>query len=242
MPAYMLVSLSIHPSYAGTVMKISIANTALIALVLSLSSTAKADFGVGFKAGTLGLGIEGRWAPLPWLDLRAGANQYDFDDTVAEGGINYDATMSLDTYFLTGNFRFPASPFRVTAGAFSNGNELQMVSQDTVGAPITIGATSFNTTEIGALGAVTSFASTSPYFGFGYDFEVFGKVGMNFDIGVLWQGEPNVYLLATQYDTASPATQAALDDAFMLEMAELEDAFSNYKAWPVLSLSFVYNF
>ena len=105
-------------------MNTPITRTVVIALILSLSSTAKADFGVGFKAGTLGLGIEGRWAPLPWLDLRAGANQYDFDDTLSEGGINYDATMSLDTYFLTGNLRFPASPFRLTAGAFSNGNEL----------------------------------------------------------------------------------------------------------------------
>ena len=223
-------------------MKTLIARTALIALVVSFSSAANADFGVGFKAGTLGLGIEGRWAPVPWLDVRAGANQYDVDKTVSEGGINYDSTLSLDTYFLTGNFRFPASPFRVTAGAFSNGNELQMLSQDTGGAPLNIGGTNFDTAEIGSLGGVTSFDGTSPYFGFGYDFEVFGKVGMNFDIGVLWQGEPNVYLFATQYDTAPPATQAALDDAFAVEMAELEDAFSDYKAWPVLSLSFVYNF
>lgn len=223
-------------------MKTSIAKAALTALVLAFSSSANADFGVGFKAGTLGLGIEGRWAPLPWLDLRAGANQYDFDETVSEGGINYDATMSLDTYFLTGNFRFPASPFRITAGAFSNGNELQMLSQDTGGTPLNIGGVNFDTAEIGSLGGVTSFDGTSPYLGFGYDFEVFGKLGMNFDIGVLWQGEPNVYLFATQYDTAPPATQAALDDAFMAEMAELEDAFSDYKAWPVLSLSFVYNF
>lgn len=241
MPAYTLIPLHVHPSYAGTVMN-TLIKTALTALILTLSSVANADFGVGLKAGTLGLGIEGRWAPLPWLDLRAGANRYDFDDTVSEGGINYDATMSLDTYFLTGNIRFPASPFRVTAGAHSNGNELRLLSQDTGGAPLIIGGTNFDTAEIGALGGITSFDSTSPYLGFGYDFEVFGKVGMNFDIGVLWQGEPNVYLFATQYDTASPATQAALDDAFMEEMAELEDAFSDYKAWPVLSLSFVYNF
>lgn len=215
---------------------------ALIALTLSLSSAAHADFGVGFKAGTLGLGIEGRWAPLPWLDLRAGANQYDYDSSGSEAGINYDATLALDTYFLTGNLRFPASPFRLTAGAFSNGNEVQMLSQDTGGAPLTIGSSSFDTDEIGAVGSVTSFGSTAPYLGFGYDFELLGKVGLNLDIGVLWQGEPAVGLYATRYETASPSTQAALDAAFLEEMAELEDAFSNYKAWPVLSLSFVYNF
>ncbi len=223
-------------------MNVSISRTALLALALAFSSAASADFGVGFKAGTLGLGVEGRWAPLPWLDLRAGANQYEYDDTTSQAGINYDATLTLDTYYLTGNFRFPLSPFRVTAGAFSNGNEVLLLSQDTGGVPITIGGASFDTGEIGALGSVTSFDDTAPYLGFGYDFELFGKVGMNFDIGVLWQDEPEVYMFATQYDTAPPATQAALDDAFLEEMSELEDAFNDYKAWPVLSLSFVYNF
>jgi hypothetical protein len=223
-------------------MNTSISKAALVALALTFSSVSYADFGVGFKVGTLGLGIEGRWAPLPWLDLRAGANQYEYDDTRSEAGISYDATLTLDTYYLTGNFRFPLSPFRVTAGAFSNGNEIYLLSQDTGGAPITIGGAIFDTGDTGAIGSVTSFDSTSPYLGFGYDFELFGKVGLNFDVGVLWQDEPNVYLFATQYDTAPPAIQSALDAAFLEEMAELEDAFSDYKAWPVLSLSFVYNF
>jgi hypothetical protein len=223
-------------------MNTAITRAALVALVFVFSPAANADFGVGFKAGTLGLGIEGRWAPLPWLDLRVGANQYDYADTVTESGIRYDGTLALDTYYVTGNFHFPLSPFRLTAGAFSNGNELQILSQDTGGTPLLIGGNSFDTAEIGALGGVASFGSTAPYVGFGYDFEIFGKVGLNLDIGVLWQGEPTVGLYATQYDTASPATQAMLDAAFLTEQAELEDAFSNFKAWPVLSLSFVYNF
>jgi hypothetical protein len=223
-------------------MNTALPKAALIALILSISSAAHADYGVGVKAGTLGLGIEGRWAPLPWLDLRAGMNQYDFDADGTQSGINYDATLALDNVFLTGNFRFPLSPFRVTAGVYSNGNELQMLSQDTGGAPITIGSSSFDTNEIGSVGAVTSFASTAPYVGFGYDFEIFGKVGLNLDFGVLWQGSPTVDLYATGYDTASPSTQAALDSAFVEEKAELEDEMSDYKAWPVLSLSFVYNF
>jgi len=215
---------------------------ALITLVLLFSGAANADLGVGLKAGTLGLGIEGRWSPLPWLDLRLGANQYDYDNNGNQAGIDYDATLALDTYFLTGNFRFPLSPFRVTAGAFSNGNELQMSSQDTGGTPIDIGGVPFDTAVVGSLQAVTSFSETAPYLGFGYDFEIFGKVGLNLDFGVLWQGEPTVDLSATGYDTAPTIVQDQLDVAFVVEKAELEDEFSDYKAWPVLSLSFVYNF
>jgi hypothetical protein len=220
----------------------SITKAALIALVLTTSGAANADIGIGVKAGTLGLGLEGRWSPLPWLDLRAGVNQYDYDATGAQAGIDYDATLALDTYYLTGNFRFPLSPFRVTAGAFTNGNELQMTSQDTLGTDFNIGGVPFSSADVGALQSITSFGGTAPYLGVGFDFEIFGKAGLNFDFGVLWQGEPNVSLTATGLDTASPEIQALLIPALEVERLELENEISDYKAWPVVSLSFVYNF
>ncbi len=220
----------------------SIIKAALITLVLTSSGIANADFGIGIKAGTLGLGLEGRWNPLPWLDLRVGANRYDYDATGAQAGIDYDATLALDTYYLTGNFRFPLSPFRVTAGAFSNGNELKMTSQDTLGTDFNIGGIPFTSADVGALQSITSFGGTAPYLGVGFDFEMFGKVGLNFDFGVLWQGEPNVSLTATGLDTAPPQVQALLLPALEVERLELENEISDYKAWPVVSLSFVYNF
>ena len=220
----------------------SITKAVLLALVLVSSSAANADLGLGVKAGTLGLGIEGRWSPLPWLDMRLGANQYDFGTSGSQAGIDYDATLAMDTYYLTGNFRFPLSPFRITAGAFSNGNELQMTSQDTLGADFNIGGVPFSSADVGALQSITSFGSTAPYFGFGYDFEAYGKVGFNLDFGVLWQGEPTVSLNATGLDTAPAQVQALLIPALEAERLELENEISDYKAWPVISLSFVYNF
>lgn len=219
-----------------------IRHATLAALLLAATGTANADFGVGFKAGTLGLGLEGRWSPLPWLDMRLGANQFDYDTTGSQAGINYDANFALDNYYLTGNFRFPLSPFRVTAGAYANDNEVQLASLDTGGANFTIGGDTFSSTDIGQLQSVTSFDSTSPYVGVGYDFEIFGKVGLNLDFGVLWQGEPSVTLVATGFDNAPPAVQAQLGPALEAERLEIEDEVSDYKAWPVLSLGFVYNF
>jgi hypothetical protein len=209
-------------------------NATLTAVALLASGSAAADFGVGVKAGTLGIGLEGRWdPPVPWFDLRVGLNQYDYDDSGDYAGINYDATLALDTFYLTGNLKFPASPFRFTLGAFSNGNELQMLSSDPLSGALGSAA---------ALRSVTSFGSTAPYAGFGFDFELFGKAGLNLDFGVLWQGEPTVTLNATNWDSLSPAEQAILGPALDLERAELEDEMSDLKAWPVISLAFVYNF
>ena len=219
-------------------MKFRTLNTMLAAIALLATGTATADFGVGIKAGTLGLGVEARWdPPVPWFDVRAGLNSYDYKERGGFASVNYDATLALDSYYLTGNFKFPLSPFRLTLGAFSNGNEIQLLSQDTGGADFNIGGGSFSPDDVGVLSSVTSFDETAPYAGVGFDFEVFGKVGLNLDFGVLWQGEPVVTL-----DFSGPGSVPGLDQAIEAERLALEDEMSDYKAYPVLSLSFVYNF
>lgn len=224
-------------------MKFKSLNATLAVAILLASGAAAADFGVGVKAGTLGLGLEARWdPPVPWFDLRVGVNSYDYNDKAGYAGIDYDATLALDSFYLTTNFKFPASPFRLTLGAFDNGNEIQMTNQDIGGANFNIGGGSFSSSDVGSLESVVSFSSTSPYLGFGFDFELFGKAGLNLDFGVLWQGEPTLTLEATGLDSAPAQIQAPLSQALEAERLELEDEMSNLKAWPVISLAFVYNF
>ena len=198
---------------------------------------------LGLKGGTLGLGLEATWRPLPWFDIRAGGNVYDYDYDGSQAGINYSSTLQLETYYATVNFRFPSSPFRVSAGAFSNGNEVQMVSIDSPSFQFGDGA--FNQAEVGTLRSTTYFEGVAPYLGFGYDFNVFEKVRLNLDIGVLWQGEPSVTLTAddvpidTDVYSMDPALFAVELEA---ERLELEAEFEDYKAFPVLSLGFSVGF
>ncbi len=209
---------------------------ALLAAFAAGPAVADNDFGVGIKADTLGIGLEGTWRPLPYFDLRVGANGYDYDDDGSQAGINYDATLELDTVYATANLRFPLSPFRVTAGLVSNGNELTMASTDA--ATVDLGGTVYTAADVGNLTSTTSFKSTSPYVGVGYDFSMLGKVGLNFDLGVLWQGDPSVTLQADGLLANDPGFQAALE----AERVELVDEMKDFRAWPVVSLGFVVNF
>jgi len=211
-----------------------------LALAIAFSGAANADdsqWGVGIKAGTLGLGLEARWSGLPWIDFRIGANGYTYADDGRQANVVYDADLDLETIYLTGNFHFPLSPFRVTVGAFANGNEFNMVSAEP--GDFNIGGDFYTAAETGTLTGTTSFGSTAPYLGLGFDFELFGKAGLNFDLGVLWQGEPEVTLVST-------GGSMSADTDFLLsldnERAELEDDMSDFKAYPVISLSVVYNF
>lgn len=208
----------------------------VLALFGSANGFADGNFGVGFKAGTLGLAAEGRWQPVPFVDFRVGANLYDFSDDRNEAGINYNADLNLESYYLTGNFHFPVSPLRLTVGAFSNSNGVELVS--TEAAFYNIGGIEFPAPAVGTLTSEVTFEDFAPYFGVGFDFEMFGKAGFNLDLGVLWQGDPNVTLDATGTAVGDPIFDAALEN----ERQQLEDVMNDFKAWPVLSLGFVYNF
>ena len=222
----------------GKTMNSFLVKTGVIAMVLAVSGTALAEsnFGLGVKAGTLGIGVEGTWRPVPVVDIRLGINQYEYDYSGRYEGIDYNGTLNLDTLYGTVNFKFPLSPFRVTVGAYSNSNEFTMASAES--GSFEIGGTTYTSADIGSVTATASFPSTAPYLGFGFDFSLGGKVGLNLDFGVMWQGEPTISMM-TDGLLASDSDFLASVEA---ERLELQNEVSDYKAWPVLSLGFVFNF
>lgn len=190
----------------------------------------------GVKAGTLGLGVEATWRPSRYLDFRAGVNKFSYDDSSSEAGIDYDTELALQSLYATANLRPPLSPFRVTAGLVSNGNEVNLVSQDS--STFLIGGTNFTSAQVGQLQAKADFDSIAPYAGIGFDFRLFDTVGLNFDLGVLWQGAPRVALSATGPIATDPVFQSEL----AVEQAELQNAVDDYELYPVASLGFSFNF
>lgn len=213
------------------------AKALLLLAAATLSGNAMAsDFWLGAKVGTLGLGLEATWRPIRWMDLRVGGNAFDYSESGSQAGINYDADLKLSTYYLSGNLRFPVSPFRLTAGVYSNQNTIEMVSLDSQ--TFNVGGTVFTAADVGTLRADASFDSTSPYIGAGFDFTVLGKLGLNLDFGVLWQGDPKVTLTSDGLLADDPIFQQQLE----IERQELEDKVEPLKAYPVVSMGFNVNF
>jgi hypothetical protein len=219
-------------------MKLLPAKALILLASLAFSGTAASgdSFWVGAKIGTLGLGIEGTWRPIDWMDLRVGGNAYTYNETGSLAGIDYNAALKLNTYYATANFRFPLSPFRVTAGLYSNQNRIEMVSVESQS--YDIGGVLFSADDVGTLIGTTSFDSSSPYIGAGFDFSIFGQVGLNLDFGVLWQGDPRVDLSTDGLLADDPTFQGLL----AAESAQLEDEVAPMKAYPVISLGLNFNF
>lgn len=211
---------------------------ATVALILMGAQAAQADdnLWIGAKVGTLGLGLEGTWQALPYLDLRVGFNSYDYSDDRSEAGIDYTGTLELSTLFATANLRVPLSPFRVTAGIFSNDNKLALVGLDT--GSYDIGGVTYPSAQIGTLRSETTFDKTAPYAGIGFDIRIMNKVGLNIDLGVLWQGSPMVAMAADGPLGTDPAFLSELE----LERIQFEDDIKDFKAYPVISLGLSYKF
>jgi hypothetical protein len=214
-------------------------STAIVLLLTFFSAGAAHadnDFAVGVKAGTLGLGLEVIWQPLTYLDLRIGANAFKFTDDGDVASIYYDQELSLESVYGTANIHFENSPMRVTVGYYSNGNELLLVNDQMLDQEI--GGVIYPGAGIGTLSSTTVFANGAPYFGIGYDFAIGENFGLIADVGVLWQGDPEVTLTADGALSGDPGFQAALE----AERQELEEDLSDFKAWPLLQLGFVYRF
>ncbi|MEX0707863.1 MAG: hypothetical protein WD078_07825 [Woeseia sp.] len=206
------------------------------ALLLAGNATANDSLWFGAKVGSLGIGVEGIWRPIPWLDFRAGINQFDYEDDGAQAGIAYNATLELQTTYATANFLFPISPMRLTVGAFDNGNEFVLESQEA--AFYNVGGSTFSHDQVGTLRGRAWFDSPSPYVGIGFDFELVGRLGLNLDLGVLLQDEPLVSLSSD----GSLANEPTFQDALENERQELLKETEDFKAWPVVSLGLHFNF
>ena len=209
---------------------------AAAALLFAGGAVANDNLWFGVKAGTLGLGVEARWEPIPWLDVRAGLNRFDYDDDGAQAGIAYDATLELDTFYTTANLRFPLSPMRLSIGAFNNGNQLKLQSREA--SSFVVGGQTYSGDEVGQLRSTSSFDDIAPYVGIGFDFELANRLGLNLDLGVLWQGEPTVTLTADGSLASDPNFQDRLES----ERQELQREAEDFKTWPVISLGLHFNF
>ena len=207
-----------------------------LGLLGTQSAVADGDLWLGAKGGTLGFGLEATWRPIPYLDFRAGVNAYKFDQTDTEAGIRYDNELDWRSYYATLNLRPPLSPFRLTAGIFSNKNKLSMISQQS--ATYDIGGMTYTSAEIGTINAAVSFDKTAPYAGIGADFRILDTVGLSFDLGVLFQGTPAVGMSVSGPIAADPNFQAEL----ATETMELQNALDSYEIYPVVSVGVSFNF
>lgn len=199
---------------------------ALVTLAALTSTTHAFELGLGLRVGTQGLGVEGAFGATEWLTVRAGLYGGSVSHDFEEGGIDYDGDLKVGGAGALADFFPLRGRFRLTAGLFSNANEIEIEARPT--GPVTIGGTVYTPLQVGTLLGEVDFDATAPYFGVGWGNVAQGRrLGFVFDLGVLRQGSGDVSLRATN---------GGVGDADLEQEArEIEDDIDGYDLWPVIS-------
>lgn len=210
------------------------ATLAVTAMALAVAAPpAQAGLGVGAKAGTLGLGLEFTRSLGPRVNARVGINYYDgYEYTTTEDGIDYTAEFGLFSASLLGDFHpVPLLGLRASAGVLFNGNSLELVGAPAE-ATVEIGGETYTTTEVGEVRGEVGFGSFAPYAGIGWGNASSSLVAISIDVGIVFQGAPEVELSAT----GPIAENELFREELIQEQENLAESIENFKFYPVVSL------
>jgi len=201
---------------------------------MASASSAQA-VGIGVKAGTTGIGADFGFGVIPTLGARVGVSGGSLNTHVDTSDVRYDAKAKLQNVNLFLDWS-PLGPFRITGGFIPNNNKIDLTGQAS--------SSSGNTTvPPGATmtGTVKPQHDFAPYLGVGYGNVWTKGINFYFDLGVMFQGKPQVNL-SLNCGTASPGQCAAAQSQVAAEQQRVQDKVDKYKYYPVLGLGITIGF
>ena len=214
--------------------KSAVALAALIALVVP--AAASAQFSVGARAGTVGLGGEVSFGLTRFLAVRGGVGlvPYEYDDDFE--GVAYTVTAPERIWNIGVDLYPTGGGLRISAGLLNRpAFELQASGQQTA----EIGGRTY-TGNLNIEGDLTSERETAPYATIGFGRATGRGVGFFFDIGAALVGEGEIDLRGNC--TEASTGQACPEFAARLQAEEDEfnaqlDEFSSFvKFHPIVNI------
>jgi hypothetical protein len=225
-----------YPYLIGSLREMEMNYGKLIVVVALTAAAGSAQaFGLGLKAGTLGVGADLGFGILPTLGGRVGVSGMNVSTHVETSDVRYDAKAKFADVNLFLDWS-PLGPFRITGGFIPNDNKIDLTGRASTAsgnAVVPPGATLNGTVK-----PETSFA---PYLGIGYGNVWTKGVKFYFDLGVMFQGTPEVSL-SLNCGTASPAQCAAAQSQVAAERQRVQDKVDKYKYYPVANIGITIGF
>ncbi|MFT5658365.1 MAG: hypothetical protein ACI9KN_001644 [Gammaproteobacteria bacterium] len=222
-------------------------------IILCTSNLNAADFGVGVKAGTLGIGADFTVALSKTVNARVSLTTFNIDsetetitigDSTNQGTITATAdfdfgssALLFDWHVFDGTFHLSAGLIKADIGASLRGTlndsfEIngQTVEVDDIDGQIT--------------GDIIVSDSYKPYIGIGWGRKAAAESGFSFsaELGVAYV-DPEVRLNASFNPAAASAiTQAELDARLKEAQESADNELADLSIWPVLSIGVNYAF
>ena len=198
----------------------------VLAALAATAATAQAG-GVGVRAGTTGVGVDLGGDVIPTLGWRLGLSGMNVNTHVDTNDVRYDAKAKV----LTGSLLLdwsPLGPFRISGGFMPNRNKIDLTGQPSGGGSFPAGSS--------LTGDVKPERSFAPYLGIGYGNVWTRGVNFYFDLGIMFQGSPQVNLSVNCGPSVSAADCATARNEVEAERQRVQDKVDKYKYYPVANI------
>ena len=206
----------------------------VIAILLLTAGPSQAGIGITVKGGSLGVGAEGTLGLVPMVNLRGGLNILNVSRSLSAGDIDYDGDLELKSAHVLADLHpIPFRGFRVSGGLIYNANGLTLTSKE-ISTSIEVGGETYPVSDVGTLVSQVDFNTTAPYFGIGWGNAAASRFVFALDVGVMFQGAPQVTSRATGSIASDPTFQQELRQ----ETQQQEDDIAWFKYYPVVSIGF----
>jgi hypothetical protein len=223
--------------------KISSLCTAACMLAAAANANGEAgDVHVGLQGGTLGIGLEAGVDLSDYFALRGGVNyiKFDFDTTIDAIDYTFEPEFFNGSLFL--DWHPFAGSFRMTAGAFINNNSVDVhgtYRKDLIPEPYNDFR---DLVDLVPIKGSVDFNTFAPYAGIGWTSNKADQGwGVNIDLGVMFQGSPNVSDLYID-DPWGIGNNGLVKDFLDQERKAIEDELDRYRYYPVASIAVTYKF
>jgi len=187
--------------------------------------------------GTLGIGPEVGYRPLPVFALRASATFLGLSHDVDVDDINYQGGLKLRSWGANADLYPFESAFRVSAGLRSSRNRVHLVASPVQ--PVSIGGMTYTPEEIGTIAGEVRARKVAPTLTLGMARNRRRGLAWSLDAGVMLHGAPRTERLRA---TGQLADNPFFQDDLAREREEIEDEVDNYKIFPILQLAVGYTF
>jgi hypothetical protein len=219
-------------------------HTMLVALALLAAGAANAQVGATADIGTTGVGVHVVVPLTTQLNGRFGANylKHDFDKT--SDGVDYNLKGKLQTFdILVDWYLSEGGSFHLTGGAVYNGNKFDVRGKPNGNGTFNINGNPYTASDVGILTGRIDFRKAAPYLGIGWGNAAAQSGGWSVttDLGVFYQGSPNVQLAVTGCTVSSTVCNRLAQDVEAARK-QLGDDTSSFKIYPVARIGIGYRF
>lgn len=215
-----------------------------LAAGLLAAASAQAQVAVTADLGTTGAGAHLVLPMESTLNGRFGVNYFQHDFNKHSGQVDYAFKGKLQTIDLLFDwYVLDNSKFHLTGGMLYNGSTFDATGKPDAAGKFTINGKSYSATDVGVLTGRVKFRKAAPYLGIGWGnpLAADGRWQFNGDLGVFYQGNPDVHLVSLGCTTSNTVCKAVATDV-AAERLRVQDDASSYKFYPVLRASVSYRF